>query len=348
MLTHLDHKSVTRWVAQFRGENTENFLSRVDTAILQLLRLKSQVSEGKSDLEKWSTQEFCAYLKRMYPVDPVSVRQELLPRLKDFKLKLRIDKQAQNESEILRLIEIIEACDQEDIEKNEAAAVKQLISDLHKQEDTFPQNVAVHLGYLNTSIQPQTLQHFIIGLFEAMQLALKAIQDYTRWKGPIDVSHQQQHQPYLSALTSSVGKHKEHPEGTDNTNLHTSKKSKPTEQCKTCGRNNHTSANCSFNIHGFDSTKGHWHPNINITSLPWAQSPMGKAWAEKGLNKVPANHNLKGEEVQIPPESPLRRENLLLKQNSNKASSSSTSEKRVSHSILIFFLAYTLLILLTS
>ena len=58
MLTHLDHKSVTRWIAQFRGENTENFLSRVDTAILQLLRLKSQVSEGKFDLEKWSTQEF--------------------------------------------------------------------------------------------------------------------------------------------------------------------------------------------------------------------------------------------------------------------------------------------------
>ena len=55
-----------------------------------------------------------------------------------------------------------------------------------------------------------------------MQLALKAIQDYTRWKGSIDFSHhQQQHQPYLSALTSSVGKHKEHSEGTDNTNLHT-------------------------------------------------------------------------------------------------------------------------------
>ena len=55
---------------------------------------------------------------------------------------------------------------------------------------------------------------------------------------------------------------------------------------------------------------------------------MEKLWADKGANKVAANHNLKWEEVQIPPESPLRRENLLLKQNSNKTSSSSTSGEK--------------------
>ena len=74
------------------------------------------------------------------------------------------------------------------------------------------------------------------------------------------------------------GGHKDHekPKG---------KRIRDAEECTSCGRQNHTTANCLLKT----------HPDANKSAEPWPQSVSGKAWKAKSEEVLPFTRTLSGE-----------------------------------------------------
>jgi len=63
------------------------------------------------------------------------------------------------------------------------------------------------------------------------------------------------------------------------------KRIRDAEECTSCGRQNHTTANCLLKT----------HPDANKSAEPWLQSASGKAWKAKSEEVLPFTRTLSGE-----------------------------------------------------
>jgi len=285
-LNDLDPQSIQQFVAQFQSGVSIRPSDLMSRRVRQLLSNIFEIYyRSPTDWMNWSHDVLSNTLSNTFPSggnDAVVTYIPLMDRLQSFRFRFDITTPREFFQCLLELVDIEQSTRPEDLQSEEANACAFLITDrLARNDNPILRAIAPKLGLNSTPLRPRTLNEFRVRLLTAVQETKAQL-----W-APSPAGQLQ-----LKGDNRTSGESVALP------------KQEPTPTCSVCGRQGHFPATCRFLNPG---TTTSWHPNANLTGIPWLTSFYGKEFLRKqNLNYLPYTMDTDGKKVTPPPSLNIR------------------------------------------
>jgi transposase InsO family protein len=274
-----NHDNVDRFLHQFVPGHQLEHLKLIPDSVKRLISIKL-LAKGIAEAEwqSWDIKKLGAELRLMYPADQAASNQTFLQQIQQFPMKIDLRNPAVTDATITSLIELQSRIPPTEWERDERSAVAILVKEKLGKGDAVAKHVAKKLG-LHTSSLPDTVDKVCVDVYTNVNKMIADVAEVSQYATIT-----------LPGDVPKDGKSKGKPKN-NNTEGDSSGNGK-TLLCWGCGRVGHGTRSCLFS--------GGWHPNVNKTKTPWAQSVNGKAFAAKGILHLPWNKDLEDRPVIVP------------------------------------------------
>ena len=311
-LVDVDPDSVQKFVAQFPPDTATNPAGLMSESVAELLdnHVTAHFNQRYDWRNSWTPQYLCSWLQSAFHPSTIRADKSLLERLQSFQFDFDFnDPRVLNQS-LLRLIQIEKRFPSGYVAVHQASACKFLVEiKLKNHPDSVLSHAAGQMGLNINTVFPTALSEFRERLLQIVtsahisyaQCAQFATVQLPGKPTPADTMlPKATSSAFASALAASQPS-----KSSTSKSSQASKASKISKSaCTVCGRNH--PPGCRFlNPDGTSS----WHPNANLTTMPWSQSVQGIQYLEKTkLHTLAFTISADGTKVTPPADNPVHKE----------------------------------------
>ena len=316
-LVDVDPDSVQTFIAQFTPGTTISPAELMSESVAELLDnyITAHFNQRYDWRNHWTTQYLCDWLQRAFHPSQIRADKSLLQRLESFHFDFEFnDSRVLNQS-LLRLIQIEKSFPKEFVRVHEASACQFLVEiKLKHHPNTVLMHAAGQLGLNMNTIFPASLSELrerLLQIVNTAQFSYAHCAQFATVQLPgiptsADIAAPKAtSSAYTSAATASQPTQSS--ASATSRSFNPSKASKASKDakasCTVCGRNH--PPGCRFLLP--DGTS--WHPNANLTSMPWSKSVQGIQYLQKTkLHTLAFTIDAEGNKLAPPADNPVHKE----------------------------------------